>query len=113
VALVYLQLTGAEMEPDLTTENQDERLKHAFSATSVLLVLDDCWDAEVVKRFYFLDASTNSKMLISSRLNKVLEGGLILAIDLYGEHFTRSFLVFAMAFDPLHCLPSWPSWMFT
>ena len=43
-------------------------------------MLDDCWDIEVSKRFIFVDETTNSKVLISSRVRDVLEGGLVLDI---------------------------------
>ena len=43
-------------------------------------MLDDCWDIAVSKRFIFVDETTNSKVLISSRVRDVLEGGLVLDI---------------------------------
>lgn len=80
VAVLYLQLTGYEIEKGLTAEEQDEKLKQVFAKKSILLVLDDCWDPDVVIRFNFLDDTTNSKMLISSRIRDVLDGSLIIDI---------------------------------
>jgi hypothetical protein len=82
-SLLHLQLTGYEMEKDLSSEQQDERLKQVFVNKSILLVLDDCWDQEVVKKFNWIDdTNTNSKILISSRIRDVLDGGLIVDLTL-------------------------------
>jgi hypothetical protein len=56
-------------------------LKQAFLNRSVLLVLDDCWDAEVAAQFAWVDTNTNSKILISSRVRDVLDGGQIVDVS--------------------------------
>ena len=44
------------------------------------MVLDDCWDADVAKHFTWVDPKTNSKVLISSRVRDVLDGGDIINV---------------------------------
>ena len=46
----------------------------------MILVLDDCWDADVAKHFNWIDRSTNSKILISTRVRDVLDGGEIIDV---------------------------------
>ena len=73
--LLYLQLTGTELARDITPEQTQGHLQQAFVNRSVLVVLDDCWDAAVLKHFNYIDSqNTNSKILISSRIHDVLEG---------------------------------------
>jgi hypothetical protein len=55
-------------------------LKQAFLNRSVLLVLDDCWDAEVATHFKWIDPNTNSKILLSSRVRDALDGGDIIDV---------------------------------
>jgi hypothetical protein len=81
INLLYLQLTGASMVDGLPTDQKHEQLKHAFLNRSVLLVLDDCWDAEVATHFKWIDPNTNSKILISSRVRNALDGGNIIDVN--------------------------------
>jgi hypothetical protein len=78
--LLYLQLTGTAMADGLPSDQKHEHLKQAFLNRSVLLVLDDCWDAEVATHFKWIDPNTNSKILISSRVRNVLAGGDIIDV---------------------------------
>jgi hypothetical protein len=78
--LLYLQLTGAPMTDGLPSEQKHEHLKQAFLNRSVLLVLDDCWDVEVAKHFKWIDQTTNSKILISSRVRNTLDGGDVIDV---------------------------------
>ena len=80
VNLLYLQLSGAELTDGLSTDQKHEHLKQAFLNKSVLLVLDDCWDADVAKQFTWIDPKTNSKVLISSRVREVLDSGDIVEV---------------------------------
>jgi hypothetical protein len=69
LSLLYLQLTGREFASNLSAEQKEEQLKQAFAQRSVLLVLDDCWDADVAKRFIWVDEATNSKVQHHSLLS--------------------------------------------
>ena len=80
INLLYLQLAGTELADSLSPDQKHEHLKQAFLNRSVLLVLDDCWDAEVAKHFTWIDQTTNSKVLISSRVRGALEGGEIIEV---------------------------------
>jgi hypothetical protein len=80
IALLHQQLTGSALPSGVSADQKHEFLQHAFLNRSVLLVLDDCWDAEVAKHFNWIDHSTNSKILISSRVRNVLEGGEIIDV---------------------------------
>ena len=80
--LLYLQLSGTGFASaaggDISIEQKQEYLKQEFRNRTVLLVLDDCWDAEVAKHLVWIDeVNTSSKVLISSRVREVLEGVLV------------------------------------
>jgi hypothetical protein len=94
--LLYLQLTGHELERDLAEEPKQERLKQAFANKSILLVLDDCWDHELVAKFSFVDDTSNSKVLISSRVRDVLEGGRVLVLNINSVRGCYVTLVFSL-----------------
>jgi hypothetical protein len=78
--LLHMQLTGSALPEGVAIEQTHEMLQHALLNKSVLLILDDCWDADVAKHFNWIDQSTNSKILISSRIRDVLDGGQIIDI---------------------------------
>ena len=80
INLLYQQLTGTALPDGISTEQKHEFLQQAFLGRSILLVLDDCWDADVVKHFNWIDQSTNSKVLISSRVRDVLDGGQVIDV---------------------------------
>eukprot|EP00729_Bicosta_minor_P033101 gene33101-biopygen989 len=78
--LLHRQLTGSAFPDSIAVEQKHEILQQAFLNQSVLLVLDDCWDATIVKHFNWIDQNTNSKILISSRVRDVLDGGQIIDV---------------------------------
>ena len=81
--LLYMQLTGSElMTSDVSAVETAQLLKHTFEGQNVLLVLDDCWEHEHAAMLNFIDDSTPSKVLVSSRVRGVLEGGLIVDLGL-------------------------------
>ena len=69
--LLYLQVAGKGFSEGLSPEQKHQHLKQAFLNQSILLVLDDCWDAEIANHFKWIDRNTNSKILISSRASSV------------------------------------------
>ena len=80
IDLLHMQLTGTSLPDGLSADQKNEHLKQAFLGRSVLLVLDDCWDISVAKQFTWIDQKTNSKVLISSRVRDVLDGGEIIDV---------------------------------
>lgn len=80
INLLHQQLAGSPIPENISTEQKHEVLQQAFLNRSVLLILDDCWDTDVVKHFNWIDQSTSSKILISSRVRDVLDGGHIIDI---------------------------------
>ena len=78
--ILHMQLTGLEMQPGLSGAEAQQALTNAFSLKNVLVVVDDCWEAAHAKQLIFLDDTTDSKVLISSRVRHVLEGGEIIDI---------------------------------
>ena len=82
-SLVHLQLTGS----DLSTEDMSEQevlqsLQQAFAGKTVLLVLDDVWEREHTDSVCCMDDLTDSKVLLSSRVRSVLDGGDVVDISL-------------------------------
>ena len=73
--LMHLQLTGSEFDVATTAESKKELLKQAMSGKKVLLVLDDLWDARHEKLLNFIDDTTRSKVLVSSRNRSVFAEG--------------------------------------
>jgi hypothetical protein len=90
INLIHLQMTGTELPGNLSPEQKDEYLRQAFVNRSVLLVLDDCWDPKIVKHFMWVDSTTNSKVLVSSRVRDVLDGMQIIDIAVYVSHRVNS-----------------------
>ena len=81
INLLHLQLTGTPLPEGVPLDQTQELLKYAFLNQSVLLILDDCWDANVASPFNWIDQNTNSKVLISSRIRDVLDGGVIIDVN--------------------------------
>ena len=81
-SLLYLQLAGSELSTGMSREQRTEKLKQAFLGRLVLLVLDDCWDADTASNFSWVDPNTNSKILISSRVREVLEGEYVCCLSI-------------------------------
>ena len=79
---MYLQLTGLEMSKESTEDECKQLLKHAFEGQHVLLVLDDAWEHEHAALINFVDDSTASKVLLSSRIREVLDGGMVVDLGL-------------------------------
>lgn len=80
VDLLHQQLTGSSLPGAVSSDQKQEFLQQGFLGQSVLLILDDCWDADVPKHFNWIDPSTNSKVLISSRVRDVLDGGKVIDV---------------------------------
>ena len=67
--LLHLQLTGGSaLKAGLSEDERQEQLRQAMSSHRVLLVLDDLWSEQHERRLAFVDDSTKSKVLISSRV---------------------------------------------
>jgi hypothetical protein len=94
-------VTGREVPGDLGPAEQEQALLGAFAQKNVLLVLDDCWDLEHAARLTFLDDTSSSKLLISSRVRKVLEGCVVVEIQLPNEETAVSMLMAAAGQSPV------------
>jgi hypothetical protein len=77
-SLVMMQLTGSDFDGDPTPEMKQEALKKAMHGKDALLVLDDLWEESHENVLNFIDDTTASKVLMSSRVRGVLR-------DLEGE----------------------------
>eukprot|EP01043_Picozoa_sp_COSAG02_P047011 COSAG02_NODE_4462_length_5335_cov_42.590718_2_plen_495_part_00 len=67
-ALIHLQLTGDELAADTSPEQAKERITVAMRGVCVLLILDDCWEEEHEKALNYVDTTTASKVLITTRI---------------------------------------------
>lgn len=81
-SLLYYQLTGLQLAHSSTVSENEEMIKDGMKGKSILLVVDDCWEAAHSGSLNFIDESTNSKVLMSSRIRGTLEGGDIAQIGL-------------------------------
>ena len=76
-----MQLTGEEIPSTTSLPEAQQKLTNACALKNILLVIDDCWESEHSSTLVFLDDTTNSKVLISSRVRHVLEGGEIIDVN--------------------------------
>jgi hypothetical protein len=83
--LMYSQLTGADLPHDMDQDARNEQIKRGMVDLDILLVLDDVWDAEVSRHFCFLDDSTKSRLLLSSRVRGALSDCDIVDVGLPSE----------------------------
>ena len=83
--LLYIQLTGSSFEGDQTPETKQELLRQAMVGKNVLLALDDMWEPSHEKLLNFIDDTTRSKVLVSSRVRGLLEGAEIVDVGLPSE----------------------------
>ena len=67
-ALMYMQLVGEELPADTSPEKAKEKITVAMRNRLVLLVLDDCWEPAHESALNFIDTSTLSKVLITTRI---------------------------------------------
>jgi hypothetical protein len=101
-SLVYLQLTGSDLSTkDMSDQEVLQSLQQAFTCKTVLLVLDDVWEHEHANSVNCVDDSTDSKVLISSRVRSVLEGGDIIDISLPCDADAVQILLNEAGFDVL------------
>jgi hypothetical protein len=73
--LCHMQCTGKELSAELSSDEKQEALQQAMVGKRVLLCLDDLWEAEHEHELSFVDVSAGSKVLISTRVSALLEGG--------------------------------------
>ena len=81
INILHMQLTGEEIPSTTTLPEAQQKLTNACALKNILLVIDDCWESEHSSTLVFLDDTTNSKVLISSRVRHVLEGGEIIDVN--------------------------------
>eukprot|EP01046_Picozoa_sp_COSAG06_P029309 COSAG06_NODE_2708_length_6408_cov_2.142970_1_plen_1860_part_00 len=67
-ALIHLQVTGGELAADTTPEQAKEKITVAMRGRTVLLILDDIWEEEHATALDFVDTSTASKTLVTTRI---------------------------------------------
>ena len=70
---------------EMSAEEKLLAIQQAFTGKHALLVLDDCWDVEHIAHFALIDETTQSRVLISSRVRGTLAGCEIVNIGLPAE----------------------------
>lgn len=83
--LMYQQLTGSELNPQFNNDRRQEATKQAMAGKKILLCLDDVWIASHAAELIFLDPSTASRALISSRVRNTLGDCEIVDVGLPSE----------------------------
>ena len=106
-SVMFQQLTGSPMRNDLTQDEKREAIKQAMVGKDILLVLDDVWDDAHPAWFIFLDESTKSRVLMSSRVRGVLDTAEtdIVNIGLPSEADSCSILMGSAGLDPNSTTP--------
>lgn len=98
--LLHQQIEGSALPDGVSADQKREIIQQSFLNRSVLLILDDCWDAEVADHFAWIDESTNSKVLISSRVRDVLDGGDIIDVTVPSKTDAAKMLLATAGLDP-------------
>jgi hypothetical protein len=80
-----MQLTGAELKDDMAPDERWQALKNAMNGKNILLVLDDAWEPDHITDFNFVDETTSSRVLISSRVRELLDHSAIIDLKLPSE----------------------------
>ena len=83
LALLYLQVSGRSFAQDLPELEKQQLVTQALAGKNALLVLDDGWDsAHTSVLQHHIDSNTLSKILVSSRVKEVVEGGQLFNLEL-------------------------------
>ena len=98
--LIYLQLTDQKFEDKTTPTEKQVLLKKAMAGMKLLLVLDDLWEIKHEQQLNFIDDTTESKVLISSRVRGVLQGVEIVDIGLPTEDEAVQMLLSVVGLPP-------------
>jgi hypothetical protein len=81
---LYTQLTGKNPPADFASSSEEEKhdlLRTAFAGRSVLLSLDDLWEEDHESQLNFIDSDTNSRVIISTRVRGLLQGGSLVDLE--------------------------------
>jgi hypothetical protein len=70
---IHLQLTGNDLESGMSPGKRVQTLRNAAAGHSVLLVLDDVWDAKHERELNCIDLDTDSKLLVTTRIGGLLK----------------------------------------
>ena len=73
--LAHMQCAGTELSNELSSEEKKQALQQAMAGKLILLCLDDLWEENHETELNFADASAGSKVLISTRMKGLLDGG--------------------------------------
>ena len=91
--MLFMQLMGFEMNRDMSDDEVKQSLMQALQGKNVLMVLDDAWEVAHCEQLAFMDDSTQSKLLVSSRVKGVLEGGSIVDLNLPSDYDAQKMLL--------------------
>jgi hypothetical protein len=89
------QLNGKVMAADTTQEEKRELLRRAMVGKRVLLALDDLWHPEHEEDFSLLDPSTDSRVLISTRVRGILTNAAAVEVGVPTEEQAIDILMVA------------------
>ena len=67
-SLIYLQVTGKDVPSDTSPAQAKELITVAMRDKCVLLILDDVWEESHEEALNFVDTSTASKTLVTTRI---------------------------------------------
>ena len=80
--LCYMQCTGRELSPELSSEEKKQALQQAMAGKRILLCLDDLWEEQPEAELNFVDIDAGSKVLISTRMKGLLAGAHAVEVGL-------------------------------
>eukprot|EP01051_Picozoa_sp_SAG22_P002868 SAG22_NODE_133_length_18379_cov_34.571937_1_plen_1946_part_00 len=104
--LAHMQCTGQELSAELSSDEKKERLQQAMSGKKILLCLDDVWEEENLLELDFVDVSAGSKVLISTRMKVLLDGGHQVEVGLPSPSDSARMLLAAADADVTASQPS-------
>ena len=72
--LAMIQACGTELSIESSGEEKKESLQQAMAGRRILLCLDDLWEMDHEPELNWVDVSAGSKVLISTRIERLLAG---------------------------------------
>ena len=105
-SLALQQLNGHILPADSTPEERKELLRRGFVGKCVLLCLDDCWESEHEEFFNFLDATTTSRVMISTRVRGILSDAAAVEVGVPSEEEAINILLNAAELSPGSQIPT-------
>jgi hypothetical protein len=98
---LYEQIAGSVIPPDAKTPSLVfKALRDASKGCSMLLVLDDAWDAQTEKSLSCIDPDNSSKLLVTTRIRGLLKNSAEVELGVLPKEEALKLLLSSAEVDP-------------